>query len=327
MYKPASGNYTKLTTFKGEDRNPVLSPDGNSFYYLSEQDGTFNVYKAPVDQPQNAVALTSFTGNPVRFLSIAKNGTLCFGYDGEIYTMTEGGTPQKVNVSILKDKLEQDSQYQNHASGARDLALSPNGKEVAFILRGDVYVTSIEYPSTKRITNTAEQERNVTFSPDGRAVIYSSERNGIWNIYQTELVRKEDKYFTYANELKETPLTTNTIASFQPEISPDGKSVAYLQDRTTIKILDLKSGKSKTLLDGKYNYSYSDGDQNFTWSPDSKWLLSKYIGIGGWNNVDVALINAETGEVTNLTESGYTDANPQWVMDGKAMLWSSDRAG
>ena len=122
-------------------------------------------------------------------------------------------------------------------------------------------------------------------------------------------------------------MTTNTIASFQPEISPDGKSVAYLQDRTTIKILDLKSGKSKTLLDGKYNYSYSDGDQNFTWSPDSKWLLSKYIGIGGWNNVDVALINAETGEVTNLTESGYTDANPQWVMDGKAMLWSSDRAG
>ena len=81
------------------------------------------------------------------------------------------------------------------------------------------------------------------------------------------------------------------------------------------------------MLDGKYNYSYSDGDQNFTWSPDSKWLLSKYIGIGGWNNVDVALINAETGEVTNLTESGYTDANPQWVMDGKAMLWSSDRAG
>lgn len=327
LHKPATGEFSKLTSFRGEDRNPVFAPDGRTFYYLSEQDGTFNVYKSSVDQPDKTTQITNFKQNPVRFLSLASNGTLSFSQNGELYTMREGETPHKVSVSIFKDKIERDKEFQRHASGARDIALSPNGKEVAFILRGDVYVTSIEYASTKQITNTAEQERNLTFSPDGRSLIYSSERNGIWNIYQTELPRKQDKYFTYASELKETPLTTNTIASFQPEISPDGKTIAYLENRTTIKLLDIKSGKSRTLLDGQFNYSYADGDQWFSWSPDSKWLLSKYIGVGGWNNVDIALINAETGALTNLTESGYSDNGGDWVLNGKAMMWGSDRAG
>ncbi len=81
-------------------------------------------------------------------------------------------------------------------------------------------------------------------------------------------------------------------------------------------------------MEGKYEYSYSDGDQFYRWSPDSKWILTNYIGIGGWNNNDVAMVNASgNGEIHNLTESGYTDARAKWVLDGKAMIWSSDRAG
>lgn len=71
-----------------------------------------------------------------------------------------------------------------------------------------------------------------------------------------------------------------------------------------------------------------DGDQWFRWSPDSKWILSDFIGIGGWNNKDVVLLNADgKGEMINLTESGYTDGNAKWVLGGKAMIWTSDRAG
>lgn len=81
-------------------------------------------------------------------------------------------------------------------------------------------------------------------------------------------------------------------------------------------------------MDGNYEYSYSDGDQWYQWSPDSKWILTNYIGIGGWNNKDVALVNASgNGEIHNLTESGYSDGNAKWVLDGKAMIWESDRAG
>ena len=81
-------------------------------------------------------------------------------------------------------------------------------------------------------------------------------------------------------------------------------------------------------MESKYNYSYSDGDQWFQWSPDSKWILSDYIDTGGWNNKDVALIKADgSEEITNLTLSGYNDVKAKWVLDGEAVLFFSDRAG
>lgn len=319
--------HRKLTGFKGENRNGVWSSDGKSFYYLSEQDGTFNIYSAGIDGG-DPVQLTHFKDHPIRFLSADNNDNLCFSFDGELYYMKDGEVPRKINVQIVSDNFEREEMPQTLTSGARSIAVSPNGKEIAFIARGDVFVTSIEFNTTKRITDTAEQERDVDFSPDGRSLIYSSERNNTWNIYRTELVRKEDKYFCYARELKETKLTHTDAPSFQPQFSPDGKEIAYLEGRSAIYVLNLKSKKSRKVMDARYNYSYSDGDQWFQWSPDSKWILSDYIDTGGWNNKDVALINADgSGEVTNLTQSGYNDVRAKWMLGGKAILFFSDRAG
>ena len=322
-----SNTYKKQTSLNCEDRNPVWTADGQNFYYLSEQDGSFNIYKRALNS-QNAQKLTNYTNNPVRFLSSSKDGLLCFSYDGEIYVMRENSQPEKVAIQIITDNQENKLRYMNFSNGAREMAVSPNAKEVAFIVRGDIFVSSVEYGTTRRITNTPEQERNVSFSPDGKSVLYSAERNGLWNIYQMSLTNKDDSQFVYAQGFKEEQLTDSQLASFQPLYSPDGKEIAYLEDRTTLRVLNLATKQIRTVLDGKYNYSYADGDQWFQWSPDSKWLLSEYIGIGGWNNTDVALVKADgSGEITNLTESGYTDANPRFVQDGKAMLWFSDRAG
>lgn len=88
--------------------------------------------------------------------------------------------------------------------------------------------------------------------------------------------------------------------------------MAFLEDRTTLRVINLKSKQVRTVLDGKYNYSYSDGDQTYQWSPDSKWFLVEYIAIGGWNNKDIALVKADdSGDITNLTESGLFGRKPQ----------------
>ena len=320
-------SFQKITSFKGEDRNPVWATDGSSFYYLSEEKGSFNIFKNDLTG-RNSRQITNHTMHPVRFLTSDNNGNLCYGYDGEIYTVKEGTQPKKVDVQIISDKVENDLIHQLKASGATDIAVSPNGKEVAFIVRGDVYVTSVDYETTKQITNTPQQERDLDFSPDGRSLVYSAERGETWGVYQSSLVRKDDKYFTYAQELKEEPLVVTSQTSFQPMYSPDGKEVAFLENRTTLRVINLKSKQVRTVLDGKYNYSYADGDQHYQWSPDSKWFLAKYIAVGGWNNTDIVLVKADgSGEMTNLTESGYSDNNAKWVLDGKAMIWSSDRAG
>ena len=326
-----NGEFTKLTTFKGEDRNPVFTADGDSFYYLSEQDGTFNVYFSGSlrnnDGKIKPEQLTFYKGNPVRHLSIASDGTLCYSYDGELYILEEGKQPEKVKIEIVRDQTERAAQERKMTTGATSLAVSPDGKEVAIVLRGDVFVTSVEHKTTTRITNTAQQERSVCFSADGRTLYYAAERNGHWGIWATSLTEKEDKLFTYAFRTEEKMITKPGETCFQPPVSPDGKNIAYLKDRTGIAMMNLKTGKETILLDSDVNYSYTDGDQSFEWSPDSRYILCNYQADGGWNNEDVAVIDTETGEITNLTRSGYTDSGFRWARGGKAMTWTSDKAG
>ena len=318
--------YQKLTTFKGEDRNPVWAADNQSFYYLSEQDGSFNIYRRNIASGKDT-QITQQKKNPIRFLTSSNDGLLCYGFDGEIYTVKEGAQPQKVSISITTDNDEPSLIRKVQSWGATEIALSPDAKEVAFVMHGDVYVTSTEYKTTKRITDTPQQERNLSFAPDGRSLVYASERNGVWQIFQAKIKNEKEKNFTYCSEIEEEQLTKTNITSQYPAYSPDGKEVAFYEDRATLRIINLKSKEVRTVLDGKYNYSYSDGDIWFEWSPDSKWLMCSYIGNGGWNNTDIAVVKADGKEVHNITDSGYSDSNGKWVLGGKAILFESDRAG
>ena len=321
------GKFSRLTNFKGEDRTPVWSSDGKSYYYLNEEDSTFNVYKRNLDG-SGEVQLTHYKGNPVRFLTSSRDDLLCYGYNGEIYTLREGQQPKKIQISVTADRNDIDLDRQVKTAGATEIKVSPNGKEIAFVMHGDVYVTSVDYKTTKQITDTPEQERSIDFAPDGRSIVYASERNGLWQIYTTKLKNASDKNFTYASDLTEERIVTSDKTSLQPRFSPDGKSIAFLEDRGTLRVVDVKSHAVRTVMDGKYIFSYSDGDVWYEWSPDSRWLLSSYIGIGGWNNQDIALVNASgNGEIHNLTQSGYNDGNGKWVLGGKAMIFESDRAG
>lgn len=167
----------------------------------------------------NEVQLTHHTQHPVRFLSAAQNGLLCYGYDGEIYTVKEGQSPQKVNIRIVTDQTETELAHQIRTSGATEIAVSPNGKEVAFVLHGDVFVTSTDYKTTKQITDTPEQERSIDFSPDGRSIVYASERNGIWQVYQSTLTEKEENYSLMRPALRKNGLRKRKSPLSSPNIA------------------------------------------------------------------------------------------------------------
>ena len=319
------GKYTKLTSFNGNDQNPVWG-NGDTYYYVSEEDGTLNVYSNNL--AGNAKKqLSKFTTHPVRSLSASRGGKLAFSWDGEIYTLTPGGQPQKVTIDIVGDEYVNAPSTKTARSGADNFAVSPDGETIAFIADGDVYLTSVEYETTRRVTDTPAQERVVDFAPDGKSIVYDSERDGIWQLFTCEIKDPKEKSMLYATELVEKPLYKGEKAAFQPAFSPDGKKVAFLEDRTELKVIDLASKAVNIALDGKFNYSYTDGDVTFEWSPDSRWLLADYIGIGGWNNKDIALVKADGSEVVDLTESGYSEDSPLWVMDGKAMVWASGKYG
>ncbi len=328
IYDTRVKTHTKLTNFIGEDRNPVLSSDGKTLYYLSEEtNNNFNIRKMQITKPGISEKVTEFKSHPMRFLSISNNNKLCFSYDGQIYVKEENKEAVKLQITITEDLYENSEKYVKAGSGAGASAVSPDGKEVAFILRGNVFVTSTKYSTTKQITFTPGMERNVSFSHDGKTLLYASEKNGSWGIYKATVADKEPGLFTYASKIKEEIVIDTKAEEFQPLFSPNDKEIAYLEERVILKVINLESKKVRTILGKKYNYSYTDGDQYYSWSPDSEYLLVRYIP-NTWLISDVGLIKADgKSEIKNLTLSGYADSNPKWIMKGKGITWTTDRNG
>lgn len=344
FYDAQSGKHTNITSHAGEDRNPVLSADGKTLYFLSERNGgSMNVYSYEIrnsqlsnlPQPQT---VTSFKTHPVRFLSIAKNGLLCYTYNGEIYTQKGSEKPRKLDVSLTRDDEAAISDL-SFSSGARQSVVSKDGKQIAFVVRGEVFVTSTEYATTRRISQTAGAEADVDFAPDGRTIVYASERNGNWQLYTASIVRDEDLNFANATLIKEESIFPelpalkldgkpdfSQVERRYPKYSPDGKKLAFIEDRIKLKVVDLKTKKVTQVTDGSKWYSQSGGF-DYEWSPDGKWFVLSYIANRRDPYTDQGIVSAEGGEIHPITQSGYMSGGSRWVMDGKAILFESERYG
>ena len=117
FYDAKSGKHTNITDKAGEDRNPVVSADGKTLYFLSERNGgSMNVYSC---EGNDVKAVTNFKTHPVRFLSLAKNGLLCYTYNGEIYTQKSGENQinwQSLSSVTMRQRLQTSALLQEHAA-------------------------------------------------------------------------------------------------------------------------------------------------------------------------------------------------------------------
>lgn len=324
VYNNHSKQHRQLSSFAGEDRSPVFAKDQQHFFYLSERPGSFNIFQSSFSDTSSHKQLTFFKDHPVRFLTIARNNTLCFGYDGGIWLLQANAPARKVNI-----KLPPVADPENKPISVTDLseiAVDPSDQKIAFISRGEVFVCDASGNKIRRITQTAVREAGVSFSPDGSKLLYASERNGKWKIFQAS-VAGNDSFFIKADQVQELELIGDGDEAYQPAWSPDGKEIAYIANRNTLRIYNCVSGVSRTLLTSEQLISRRDLDQYFEWSPDGRWLLVQFNEQGGGNDEVGVISTSGNGQLINLTRSGFNDARPRWMMNGKAILYSSDRFG
>lgn len=328
IHDTESGRHTKLTRNPGGDHSPVWSTDGGALYMQSELDGgSFNVRRVTLDGA--STTLTAHAPHPARGLSSSRDGLLVYSLHGELYRVREGQPPRRIEVELPTARLVDPPTPRPVAGAVREMAVSPDGREVAFVARGEIFVTDAEFSDTVRITDTPEQERSVGFAPDGRALIYAAERGGRWALYETALVDDDEPRFSAATAWKERLLyAVEGGDAFQPLVSPDGEEVAFLENRDAIRVVGRDGEDARTVFAADRNYSYADGDIHFAWSPDARWIAASFVARGYYFYTDVGLAPADgSGPPRDISLSGYADRRPAWHPSGDVVYWFSDRYG
>ncbi|MBY6205634.1 S41 family peptidase [Halomonas denitrificans] len=342
-----SGRHEQLTTNRWNDHTPAWNADGDGFHFLSERSGSLNVWRQPFDVGEaGATQVTFHERHPVRGLSIAADGTLTYGFDGEIYVLgaddlesRPGNDAAPVAITLPTADTGDDRVEVEFAGEISEFVLSPNDKDIAFVVRGDVFVTALDFGTTRRITDTPGLERNLAFTPDGRGLLYAGEREAQWAIFESRLIDADERFFYAATQVEETRLIEGQpldedepgdgrAAATHPVPAPDGRHVAYLDDWAEVRVFDRRNGRSVSVVPDDLNYSLGNDDIRFDWSPDSRFLAVDIQPGGRLFFRNVALVPAYGSEPPrDLTRSGYLDAAPQWHAEAGLIAWTTARYG
>ncbi len=318
-YDGPTGAHTKLTNARTESRDAVWAPDG-TILFLAERSGSLNVWRMRADGTA-PVQLTHFTGEAVRTLSVSANGDIAFSQAGLLWRLHAGAaTPEQVSVHIGAASFPSDSQ--TRTADFTDFAVSPNGREVALVARGDLYIATIDGRVTRRITNTPGEERSPNFTADGRSLIYTAERDGHWQLYEQRLA-ESDKSFYDAAPLTEQLLRTGLDDPLFPTISPDGKQLAFVTNRDAVVVRTLADGHETEVLPKGQFFLYSDRGWWLSWSPDSQWIATLVQPTAHIDNVVV--VPADGKQLARrVAPSGEEQYGGNWSLDGGVLTWLTD---
>lgn len=313
LFDPATRRHTPFVRDGSDARSPVWSADGQTLYYLSERGGTRNVWRQPVAGGA-ATQLTFHTGLPVDSFSVSDAGDLALSVGGELQVVRRGERTGKGVEVRWPQPAPLNAPFSDHAS--TEFAASPKGDLFALATRGDLFLLS-SAGQTYRLTQTPQEERGAAISPQGNAVVYASARRDAsgrldWRLYRSSWSR--------LGTFREQLLHTGPGAAQQPVWSPDGRKVAFVYERREVRVLDIGSGKVTTLYQpGDWFTSSHDGDLEFSWSPDSRYLAVP------WRSVDMvqrwAVVPADgSAPLRPVSERLPEQSTPQWTADGTRLL-------
>jgi len=307
----AGAPYRKLLGATSKRLWPMWAADGRTLWFMSDEGGTENLWRLPVDGGA-AQQVTTFTDGRVLFPSIAYDGkAIVFEREFEIWKLdTATGAVARVPVA-LRGAPAAAGERRLVETTFRSLALSPDGKKLATIAHGEVFAAPAKDGGlAQRITETPGAESDLAWSPDSRRLAYVSERGRASQVME----------YDFATQ-KERPLTQASDFDAVPTWSPDGKLLAYVHGTRQIRVIALGAGGRDTLLfEGALDRN--DGSK-IAWSPDSKWLAFGVTDRKSFRNVWVVPATGGEARPISFLANGSTSDQIAWSADGKYIVFDS----
>ncbi len=236
---------------------------------------------------------------------------MIFENGGYLYWLTDGdAAAKKIEVTIGSDKQFLRPVYKDVGGDINGFTISPSGKRVAFIARGEVWSLPAEHGVTRNLTRTpAVREREVEWSPDGKWIAYLSEQSGEYELW----IRPQD------GSAEPKQLTSGTDSWINGIVwSPDSRRIAYSDQKNRLWYVDIDGGGRK-----KADESEMRAVRNYSFSPDGEWLIYNKTD-QNWM-VSIWAYSIAGGKAMRLTSDFTNDVSPVFSKDGKYVYFVSSR--
>lgn len=307
-YNQKTKKFTKHTTYRGKDFGATIDKLGNVYFQSDEYKGEYNLY---VLQNGSKKRLTNFSTS-IMWPQVSANGKkIVFRKDYQLFVYdVDKKSSKKINININNNSTIKKEQSYTTKGKITNFDISSDGKKMAFVSRGKLFVSDVKGKFVKEIsTDQLEAVQEVKWLKNNRDLLFSRSVKGYYNWFVTSATENS----------KTKQLTKNTQNNRQITFNASNTKGVYLRGRNEIHILDLKTFKSQLVVKDELWGFYNS---NPYFSPDGK-----YITYNAYRDfeADIFVYNIATKKSINLTNTKVSESEPTWSADGKYIYFSSER--
>ena len=350
----ASDSLLQITQGATNEFRPTWSPVGDQIAYTRIQDGV----------GCELLSVSSVGGPPRHLADCDKDDgdNLAWSPDGKILAMKGPGSRGIDFLTLADGSIRHFTEVPASEYLDSDPAFSPDGTLLAFTRWhaagvADLQVAPVSGGQPKRLTFDNLKVEGVTWEPDGRHLVYSTNRGGPFTLWRVSIdggppdlvpvtgrsvsspvMSRDGQQLVYEDWNGQTDLfsldlrtpgaqprqlTYTTRWDWNPTASPDGQRIAFVSDRTgfsEVWVADRNGGNALKLT--AFGGPYTSGP---AWSPDGREIVFDTPAAEG--NFDIYVVNADGGAPRRLTNAPAEDRFAHFSPDGKWIYFSSRRSG